>query len=379
MRAVCVVGGGPAGLHLAYCVQREGFDAVVLEEHPEIGKPSQCAGLVSKSGIDELGLELGSAVVNEVRGARLFSPGGEKLTVWRKSAVAYVIDRAAFDSLLHKRAVRSGAEVLENTQALDINEQTIFTKHSGRGEMVKAPIIAGADGPLSKIRGMLGINVAMGNFVHSYQARVEGSYDREFVELHFGKFAPGFFAWVIPESSSVARIGVGAVGRNPKECFEEFVSKQGFDGGRNSELSALIPVGPPLPEPCGKNMLLVGDAAFHTKATSGGGIVMGMNAAKVCAETIVQHYKNKRPLSEYSKNLGAINKELATHWKVRAMLNSLDAEGVDRLFAKLRKAGIEEFLNKEGDMDRPSRFWGKLLLKPKVWWLLPELVGLLRR
>lgn len=381
MRAACIIGAGPVGLHTAKCLQTQGFDAAVIEEHTEVGRPVQCAGLVSRSGIEALKLDFGSAIVNEIRGARMFSPGGEQLIVKRADTVAYVIDREKFDRQLHRAALASGAEVMLNAKVLDVRGETVFVHHNNRGEMVKARVVVGADGAASRVREIFGMELPAGNFVNSYQARVRGSFDGDLVELHFGSgFAPKFFAWVIPESRSVARVGVGASGKNAKDCLWEFLQKRGIPAtGCFDEAAGIIPVGPPLSGVCRENVLLVGDAAFHTKATSGGGLMIGLQAAEVCADTVVEYYKNKRPLADYEKNLGKLNRELETHWKVRTYLNGLSDRQIDEFFVKLRDAGIEEFLEKEGDMDKPGRFLGKLMLRPKMWGLLKEVVGLLKR
>jgi len=60
----------------------------------------------------------------------------------------------------------------------------------------------------------------------------------------------------------------------------------------------------------GKNLRLVGDAAGHVKATTGGGIVMGCLAAR----TITSENYEK----EWRKKIG---KELYLHLKIREVLN----------------------------------------------------------
>ena len=60
------------------------------------------------------------------------------------------------------------------------------------------------------------------------------------------------------------------------------------------------------------------------------------------------------------------------HWRIRSYLNKQGLEKIDKLIGKSKKAGLEDFLNKEGDMDRPSTFMKKIWLKPKLWSLLPE-------
>ena len=48
---VLVVGGGPSGMCRSQGdIAAEGFKVVVMEEHPTIGEPLQCSGLVSPRG-----------------------------------------------------------------------------------------------------------------------------------------------------------------------------------------------------------------------------------------------------------------------------------------------------------------------------------------
>ena len=53
MSFITVVGAGPVGLQAALQLKANGFDVSIIEEHREIGKPVQCAGLISKQGCKE--------------------------------------------------------------------------------------------------------------------------------------------------------------------------------------------------------------------------------------------------------------------------------------------------------------------------------------
>ena len=90
-----------------------------------------------------------------------------------------------------------------------------------------------------------------------------------------------------------------------------------------------------------------------------------MKAGNILAQTLVNIIKKKGTIKDYEKNLEPINKELKLHWKIRKYANSLSNEEIDNLFVKLKQKGIEEFLEKEGSMDEPSKFVGKLLANPK--------------
>ncbi|MHB8352617.1 MAG: FAD-dependent oxidoreductase, partial [Thermoplasmata archaeon] len=69
---VLVVGAGPAGSTIAYELARRGHSVTVLEEHPRVGYPVQCAGLVSRRVVELAGTD--AMVLGPVHGAAVFSP-----------------------------------------------------------------------------------------------------------------------------------------------------------------------------------------------------------------------------------------------------------------------------------------------------------------
>ncbi|MFH1256457.1 MAG: geranylgeranyl reductase family protein [Candidatus Diapherotrites archaeon] len=374
MDDVLVVGAGPIGLKTAMELKALGINVSVIEEHPIVGRPVNCTGLVSKTGARSLGLELEECTVNSVVGARIFSPDGSMLEVRKNEPVAYVLDREKFDYGIYKKAVSKGIEVKLNTRLIDVRNETVFVQNKGRGELAKAKIVVGADGAVSRVRQLIGRGAPKEKMVHAIQVKCRGlnGFDKDFVEMHFGSFAKDFFAWVVPESKEIARIGLGTSEGNPAELFDEFVRKKRIAGEFFGKSSAMIPIGPPLNEITKDNLILVGDAAYHTKATSGGGIVTGSLAASIAAEGIKENLANGKPLKEVDKKLVGLNKELQLHWRIRKYLNSLDDNKLNKLVGKANKAGLPEFLEKYGDMDRPSLFVGRILRTPKLWGLFGE-------
>ncbi|MBN2067271.1 MAG: NAD(P)/FAD-dependent oxidoreductase [Candidatus Diapherotrites archaeon] len=372
MSVVSVIGAGPVGLHCASILKEEGFEVSVFEEHGNIGRPVQCAGLISKAGIEELGLKLDDSVVNQVKGAKIFSPGGESITVEKKETVAFVVDRFLFDQVFYKKAKRLGCDIHLNKKLIDLRGSNLFMESSGHGELHRSKIVIGADGAHSVVRHSAFKRLDENGFVQGFQARAEGNFDKNLVEMHFGNFAPGFFAWVIPESSTVARVGLGAMlGENTAENFERFIKEKGMEIKVLSKSSGLIPMAAPGSSLVAGTTLLVGDAAMQTKATTGGGIVFGLKAAEVCAGAVANHLKHQHSLNVYDKSLKDLNKELLIHWKIHSYIKKMRPEHLDKLFAKAKNAGIEPFLEEHGDMDNPSRFMRKMLFKPKMWGLLP--------
>ncbi|HIH09230.1 MAG TPA: geranylgeranyl reductase family protein [Candidatus Diapherotrites archaeon] len=369
-----IVGAGPAGLAAAKRLQERGWKSVILEEHAVVGDPVACTGLISSSGVNELGIrkEVEETLLNKLRGAQIFSHNHEMIEVKRTETVAYVIDRGAFDRALAREAIAAGAELRLETGMIDVRKETVFVEHKGRGEIIKAKVIVGADGANSKTRRIMGINTGIENFVHAYQVDVKGHFDPHFAQVFLGNYAKGFFAWIVPENEERARVGLASTSGNVRKDFNVFINEKNITGEACDMCSKLIPVGEPLKATVKDNMLLAGDAAFQTKASTGGGIILGMHAGRICADAIHDHFASDAPLKNYEKGCNALNNDLRLHWKIRQFINSKSEEQIDKLFREMGKAKVGEFLSEHGDMDRPSRFIGKALTKPSMWRLLPQ-------
>ncbi|MFA5764017.1 MAG: NAD(P)/FAD-dependent oxidoreductase [archaeon] len=379
MNSIAIIGAGPAGLATAIRLKKEGFDSIVLEDHASIGVPENCAGLISKSGIDRLKINCSQAIQNTVRGAKIYSPNGTELKVTLPTPVAYVVDRKKFDQLLLEEARNLNIHVATNTKLIDVRNNTLFVQANGRGEIRKAEFVVGADGVNSTVRHLMELKTTKDNFIHTIQATCTGEFEKEYVQLYLGDFAKGFFAWVVPISDTKAKIGLGTIlGENVAQNFEDFLKEKLPNVKAYTPQSSLIPYGLPLQGIVKKNMALVGDAAFQTKATTGGGIIFGMESGNVLAQTIASELKKTGSIKDYEKNLKSINRELKMHWKIRSYVNNLNNDQIDKLFVKLKNKGIEEFLEINGDMDNPSKFIGKLAKSPKYWFMAKTLLGIAR-
>ncbi len=163
------------------------------------------------------------------------------------------------------------------------------------------------------------------------------------------------------------------MGSNLKGLLDDFAKERNIELAEACDkLSGLIPVGPPMKSLVKDNILLAGDAGYITKAVTGGGIMLGLKSANLCAEAVVEHLKKKKPLENYNAKLKPITRDLQLHWKIYSYIHSLRPEEMDRLFVKAKKAGVEDFLNRHGDMDHPSRFVGKVITSPRLWGMMGE-------
>ncbi len=326
-----IVGAGVVGCYLG---ARLGNQEIWERNSKAFEKP--CGGLLSRE-LETLGIDFGDSVLNKVKGARLFA-GKESVEIARKDFQAYVLDRFSFQKVLLEQAESAGCKILWGK--------------AWNGE--DADFVLAADGAGSAIARSQGIRR---NYVFTYQVEAKLKKDMDFVELHFGDFAPGFFGWVIPVDERNARIGIGCERGNPKTCFDAFQKK--FDIGKIEKVqSALIPVFGPKTKTVFGNRALVGDAAAQVKATTGGGIIYGCKCAQVLAEAV-----NRGNLDYYGKEWRArYGNELGTHLRIRKFLNRVNYE---KLLRYIREEGIDKLIAEKGDMDKTG--WISEIAKRGLW------------
>ena len=341
---VSVIGAGPAGSVAAERASRENDVVLVGSEHRV-----QCAGVISISGLTQLGVKPDGWVLNKVRGAKLVSPLGFEAVIDGGEHKAYVVDRLAFDRKLVDDAVNSGVNYIPSVVD-GVNGSLLHTSGGDRLKSDKIVLATGTDYALQK---RLGLDYPK-DFLVGVQYEMEVECDSDFVELHF--IVPDFFAWVIPVDG-YARVGLCSK-RNAKSQLDKFVSRLGRDGRlrsdrKLSEVYGIVPVHDPLVRTQYDKIVTVGDAAGHVKASSGGGVVFGCLAAELaCSE----NYE-----SEWRRRIGG---ELKLHLMLHNSLVRLKPENMDRLL-RLVSAHHSD-LERGGDMDYAGKTLRNLLVKPML-------------
>src|SRR5262249_16457439 len=145
-----VVGAGPAGSTAAYELARRGRSVVVVEEHPRVGHPVQCAGLVSQRVLDLAGTS--SLVRAPVHRAAVPGPSLGEVAFRSPEPRAFVIDRAGLDVHLADRAARAGATFRTGTRfdrlvgRAGTSSEVSLVGENGSESRILARLVIGADG-----------------------------------------------------------------------------------------------------------------------------------------------------------------------------------------------------------------------------------------
>lgn len=347
---IVVVGAGPAGAQVAYDLARQGEDVILAEEHGVVGEPVACTGLVTRSIFDVLPRsDLDASLLNTVHAVDIISPGGRRVRI---PVEEFVVDRAAFDRHLVRRAVGAGAKLLLNHRFVGIEGvgkgRMLLFRHRGKGVRIKADILIGADGPLSEVAKAAGIQ-GKPEFYIGQQATVEGAFDPRTFTAEFGKVAPGFFAWGVPESRSLSRIGLATM-KDTTLFMQAFLKT--VRGKVVATQAGPIPIYSRR-QVCTKDVFLVGDAAGLVKATTGGGIVTGMLSGRILADCIIKK-------KDYEEALRPLRRELWLHLLIRRSLDRFDDDDYDKLVRMLASPRVRRILQ-DNPREYPSRFLVRLL------------------
>jgi geranylgeranyl reductase family protein len=381
---VVIVGGGSSGLIAARDIASKGLSVCVVEKSPEIGYPVKCSGLFSISGLAQIGVTLDDSLIcSTIKGGRFYSPGGEEFLAYSNKDRARVVERKMFDKFLAKEAVRAGAVIKLKTEALGTKiDGSVSLKISTMGDerTLKSEVLIGADGAGSNVARWVGIKREP-KFVSAVQAEVAGAdVEDDVAEVYFGKeIAPGFYGWILPKSETI-EVGVGSqggTGKTPRTLLKSFLRDNPKVSSKVHSKSILefnkgaIPVGGPL-ETVSERVLLVGDAAGQTKASTGGGVITGGICARIAAEAVFNAHENQ----DFSKSFlqrayekrwrKDLEKEFMAHLFLKEILETVTDEEMDTLFELLRKEGVPELMTAFTDTDRPLKFVQEVLKKEGI-------------
>jgi len=379
---VIVVGAGVAGCQAAYEASNSDARVVLLEEHPQVGVPSHCSGVVSLAGLSLLGLEPNPIFTQRmIQGAIFNPPKGDPVEVRTKNPVAVIINRMRFDQYLAKRAVAAGATLHTKTRVSKFEHYPNggVGLQVQDGPLYKGEVVVDASGAGSRLPEQAGLRspdwtqLLPGLQYELTETKQQG----DMVELFFGNHrAPGFFAWSIPTGDHSARVGLACRKGNVKKLLDNLVNERSPKSTVDATKSGSVLVSGPVDKCWSENFLITGDAAGQVKQTTGGGIVIGgysgMLAGKAAASAAKTPQEQRwKILMQYDQEWrDKFASDLKRMGIARRIFSGLSDETLSRLFEAVRDylPEIQEY----ADMDFQGKIISHMLRKRKFAALLPR-------
>jgi digeranylgeranylglycerophospholipid reductase len=363
---VCIVGASIAGNYLTYLLSKSNLRIAVLENHEEIGIPFQCAGIISQK-LSQL-IELPTNIIlNRVTTAKIMNPSGKFINL-SGDEKPYIIDRIALDRLYYNKIKNKpnityylGERFKSFEYRIDNFEKYLLIETSKR--IIKSKLLVGCDGPLSSVGKQLNVK---NKVLYASQIRIRADFEEHEAAMYFDPMWKQLFGWIVPEGNHVYRIGIASA-INVNKCFKRFLNGLNVDiKNKIDQQGGTIPYGV-MNKLAFDNILLLGDAAGQVKATTGGGIIMLLTAAKYASNCVNLCLKNgnfsKRFIKKYYETpcSQTIGRELKLHFIIRLILENFRDKDFETFFKLIKENKIEQLVSFYGDMDFPKALVIKLL------------------
>ena len=364
---IVVCGAGPGGSMAArYCAEG-GLDTILIEKKAEIGAPLRCAEGVSKSWLDEVGIEADPTWIRaDMKGAIIKSPQGTTYQLDESKAgneVGYVLERHLFDKYLARKAAEAGAKIMMRTSCTGIireNGKIVGIKAKSMGEEIeiRAKCVVAADGYESQVGRWAGIDTTLklsdiDSCIQYRMCNIDVAPD--YCEFVIGSVAPGGYVWIFPKGNGVANVGIGVAGQlckgnaDAKRYLDKFIENDPrLNKGQILEImGGFVSTCPGLDSAIDDNIILVGDAARIIDPITGGGIChacrTGMYAGKVLTECAKTGDFSKSALKPYEKMWrDRMEDKLFRNFMAKEKLATLDDETIDQLIKLIMDSDIKE-------------------------------------
>ena len=369
---VIVVGAGPIGSTYAYHMANKGYSVAIFDMKNRIGEPLQCAGIVSTNITltERLPEEI---IYNKVKGAKIYSPNKTLLHVKKEETVAYVLDRVYYDKYLFQRALDAGTTPYLSSRVLDVDMENTSIKTIENTYTSK--IIAVAAGPVSSTSRKMNPDLNDESFTAIQYTLDTKKQDTQNVilEVH-DELLPGFL-WKIPLTDTKQRLGL-FTDASYKTADNLLRNAMNDDDIIIEKHTGLIPKYNKDKKIVYINTILIGDSASQIKPTTGGGLIVGSNMARLASDKsdlMLKDNDNNHLLEyemEYHKRY---DHEFKAQQNVQSIIKELSDDDFDYMFEQLQEHNVDKIISEYGDMDTQTPLLKQLVKSGIMFKLLPKI------
>ncbi|AWX33203.1 NAD(P)/FAD-dependent oxidoreductase [Methanosphaera sp. BMS] len=369
---VIVVGAGPIGSTYAYHMANKGYSVAIFDMKNRIGEPLQCAGIVSTNITltERLPEEI---IYNKVKGAKIYSPNKTLLYVKKEETVAYVLDRVYYDKYLFQRALDAGTTPYLSSRVLDVDMENTSIKTIDNTYTSK--IIAVAAGPVSSTSRKMNPDLNDESFTAIQYTLDTKKQDTQNVilEVH-NELLPGFL-WKIPVTDTKQRLGL-FTDASYKTADNLLRNAMNDDDIIIEKHTGLIPKYNKDKKIVYNNTILIGDSASQIKPTTGGGLIVGSNMARLASDKsdLMLKDNDNNHLLEYEREYHKrYDHEFKAQQNVQSIIRELSDDDFDYMFEQLQEHDVDKIISEYGDMDTQTPLLKQLVKSGIIFKLLPKI------
>src|ERR687894_1992955 len=363
---VIVAGGSVSGLLAAREIAAGGLSVTVLEEDNEIGTPEHCGGLVSMSGVQNLGIvpDIKAIENSSITHARILSRSS-RFEISAAKQKVIVLDRRVFDKQIAYQAQKQGAEIRVKCSMRSLGKQdNRYLVKTSEGDLsCKYFVDARGVGAL--------INRNREGVLQSAQYEIFASWiDPHTIEVAFdSQLYPGFFAWIIPTGRGRGKVGIAGRRINAASALQYYLDSKGGKYSVVRKVYAPIWVNGPLRSFVMERIVIIGDAAGQSKPTTAGGIYSCGLAGVLAGQALVYFEVNSNndlreehlSLKNYESNwLSIFKAEFDKMLLARRLFERMDNKAIDELINAIPPEVLQE-ASTDGDFDFHSSAVAKIL------------------
>ena len=332
---VVVIGAGLAGLEITRALSKSGLSVLLADRKTSLEKPVHTTGIFVRRTLEdfELPLDCLGAVVRHVN---LYAPSGRSLELESPHAEYRVGNMAKLYGRMLEEVQQLGAVFSNATHfrgsSKAIHGSVVHLERLGQDFTIKAKLIVGADGAVSKVAMDLKLE-RNSKFLVGVEDVFEGMPLEGKPCFHVfldPKIAPGYIAWLVNDGEHVHLGTGGDAGRFDAAQALEMFKKQlnsRFDFSRATLLErrgGRIPVGGMLKKIANTRGLLIGDAAGAVSPLTAGGLDPAIRISRYAAK-VIHHalaVNDLRLLEAY--NNSQWQKSFQTRLWLRRLLSSIN-------------------------------------------------------
>lgn len=339
---VAIIGGGPAGSSLGNLLQKASISCCIIDKE-KFPRDKLCGGLITRKtminisrNFEELDLDaIGGVLTNEVS----LYYNNECISEVNANIEFLLVDRINLDNELVNQYKKAGGVLFDNTKILEIayNDNCILLQD---GRKIYYRVLVGADGVYSKVRKYVDVDYKPDGFCIEVSVdKKDLDYIGSRMQIYFGVVEDGY-GWVFHKKDKCV-IGFGVMIKNNSvnysELFAKFCKQIGLDVNKCKIKSMHIPYGRYVNVPIKDNVLLIGDAAGLVDPISGEGLYYATQSAEMAYKTIFGFIRRSSELSDYSKNILPIQKQITLIKRARKFCYRKFVQKIGASFAKRNK------------------------------------------